>query len=504
MSAAAGHPRLTRQEVAVHVAAHAGVLAGSVAVIAWLCQGGAPLSASAWRWFTALANVTPDATGWHRVLGQVIARMPRDLRADPVWALQNLQIAVGGVGLYLALTLAWRLGRLWAAVPAAVFLLAWPSARLAFCAVSADSVLAIATLGIGTAGASWRRSPRWAATLVGLGVAAATLCHPLGLLWGPLLLLAALLVPEVRYDREVDTSSMRPDFPIGDRWLPLLGGSLLAVALVVAAAKPGSLGAWATGQFAILRKPGEVAYLGALGDLPGLGPWLAVSAQWPFAVLALALSTTLSALAWDRTSATSGLACASLVGWITIAVGGLPTVDYLDPVIALAPAGAILAAVAAGRGACALFRDQRTASALVFAAALAAMLAADVWVQSGSDRRALAGHLPGLPAYADALQAVRLQPDDIALLQRFDEPAALLPARPGGAALATAIKPHVPRLAGRSFGAAHAAHVVMLPDPPINPIDRVFAEHGERLACTVNSRRCLYRLVGNPAEPPAK
>jgi hypothetical protein len=42
--------------------------------------------------------------------------------------------------------------------------------------------------------------------------------------------------------------------------------------------------------------------------------------------------------------------------------------------------------------------------------------------------------------------------------------------------------------------------LVLLPEPPVHPVDRVFADHAVRLGCTADARlqarHCLVRLVG--------
>jgi hypothetical protein len=93
-----------------------------------------------------------------------------------------------------------------------------------------------------------------------------------------------------------------------------------------------------------------------------------------------------------------------------------------------------------------------------------------------------------------------LGPADLALLQRFPEPTAILPARRGGSDLANALKPLSKSLEHGVYLPAHLARLVLLPEPPVHPVDRVFADHAVRLGCTADARlqarHCLVRLVG--------
>ncbi|MBI5609698.1 MAG: hypothetical protein HY902_12570 [Deltaproteobacteria bacterium] len=466
------------------------------AAVAWFWNaGGAPLAASAWRWFTALGAPSADARGWGQLLLRGVAALPKSAQADPLWAVQSLQLGIAAACLYAAVTLAHRVVGLWAALPTALLLAVWPAARHAIDAVSAESLLTLASLLAAHASVGWNSRPRASALLLGVGTALAALAHPLGVLWAPALALITLVLPVAQDPSEVDGSQPRPDMPVGDRFLAWLAAVAVAVGLVLLALRPGGLGPWGTSQFAALRHGGEPPDLGTLAALPMVGPLWVVIGQWPLVVVLLAVGTMTRGVAALRKTKLGGPAGVAAVGWVAISIARFPQTDHLDAAVVLAPMAAVMAGVGAGRRLRDLAWLGRRPAVGVWAAAAMLLLSADLWVQQKHDRRSLAARAAGLPVYVDSTQSARLGPDDIALLQLYPEPTAVLPARSGGADLATSLRHLLPRFGGRSFGAAHSARVALLPEPPRSPIDRALAEHGKKLACTQSGRRCAYRLA---------
>lgn len=479
----------------LHWLGQAATLAACAALAWFWCASGAPLAASAWHWFTALGAPSAEARGWSHLLVRGVAALPKAAQADPLWAVQGLQLGIAAACLYAAITLAHRILGLWAALPTALLLLAWPMARQAVEAVSAESLLTLASLLAAHASVGWNSRPRASALLLGVGTALAALAHPLGMLWAPALALATLVLPVAQDPSEVDSSQPRPDMPVGDRFLAWLAAMAVALGLLLLALRPGGLAPWGTSQFAALRHGGEPPDLGLLAALPMIGPVWVVVAQWPVAVVLLALATMARGVTGLRKTKLGGPAGVAAIGWIAISIARFPQADHLDAALALAPMATVMAGVGAGRRLRDLAWLGRRPAAAVWAAAAMVLLSGDLWVQQKHDRRSLAARAAGMPVHVDCTQAARLGPDDIALLQLYPEPTAVLPARAGGADLATSLRHLLPRFGGRSFGAAHSARVALLPEPPRSPIDRTLAEHGKKLACTQNGRRCAYRLA---------
>ncbi len=470
-------------------------LAACTAAAWWCCAGGAPLAASAWHWFTALSGPAGDARGWGQVLVRGVHALPKGAQADPLWAVQGLQVGITALDLYAAIALALRLVGLWAAVPTALLLLVWPAARQGVDAVSAESLLTLGSLFAAHATLCWNTRPRAAAVLLGLGTVILALAHPLGLMWAPGVALAALVLPVAQDPSEVDSTQPRPDMPVGDRFLPWLAAMGLAAGLLLLALRPNTLGSWGTSQFAALRHSGEPPDLGVLAGLPLVGPLWVVLGQWPLVVAVLVTTTLLRGLFALRKTRLGGVAGVAVVGWLAIGVARFPLADHLDATVALAPMAAVLAGIGAGQRARDLAWLGRQPPAAVWLAAALIWLTADLWAQAKHDRRSLLARAASLPAHVDATQAVRLTAEDLALLQAHAEPTAVLPARAGGADLATSLRHLLPRMGAQTFGAAHAARVVLLPEPPRSTIDRVLAEHGKKLACSQSGRLCAYRIA---------
>ncbi len=481
-------------------------LLAALLAVALLLAPGLQVAASAAPTLQGLVGSGSAVTdgAWPVLLRRVLLLLPAGVRAEPLWALQWLQTALGSVGLYLLGRLAWSLGGARTAVPALALALVWPPARQALLNWSAESVLAVAALAAAWAVVGQRRSPRRAALGLGSAAALTAAVHPLGLL-AALLLLGAMLLPLEPPDRglsdglsgEVD----RPDFPTGARWLPWLAGALWAVGVLLALLAPAGIKPWGTAQFAVLRRPEDVLALGGASELPLLGAWVALVAQTPLALLWLSIGPLQRGLGQaGRASPLAGLAVVTLAWLLVLAIAGAPLPGALDGLVVVAPLLCVLAGVGFSWRLKGLLYIGHRGGAVIWVASLALLLGADLWLAS-ADRRALLGRIPGVLTSAEQLRGAVLGPADLALLQRFGEPTAILPSQRGGNDLANALKPLAKSVEQGQYVAAHVARLVLLPEPPSDRIDRVLADHGQRLGCTADLRHCLVRIAGRPALP---
>lgn len=489
--------------------AEVAAIVAAVVAAAWLLSPGITLAASSVSTLSTWLSDAPASVDgpWAVLLRRLVKAMPAAMRGEPLWALQVLQTALGGLGIYLVGRLAWALARGPGAVAAVALVLVWPAGRAALLHWSAETPLALTALMAALAAVSQVNSPRAAALGLGLAGALTVAVHPLGLLVGPLLLLAAMLLPlepaRAAAGGGLAESLDRPDLPTGPRWLGVLAGVLLAVGLLLALVGPGGLKPWGTAQFAVLRRPEAVTELGGAAGWPVVGPWMALLGQTPFAVSWLALGPLLRGLGrTGRATPLAGAAAVAAVWLITLAIASSPLSLSLDALLVLAPLACALAGVGfAWRWAGLLQMDRRVGLAVWLIAAIA-LLAADLWV-SADDRRSLPGRIPGVMGPSEPLQGAQLGPADLALLQRFPEPTAILPARRGGMELANAVKPLSKSLEHGVYVPAHLAQLVLLPESPVHPVDQVFADHATRLGCTADTRpqlrHCLVRLVGRAA-----
>lgn len=484
------------------------LLAASL-VVALLLAPGLQIAASAAPALQGLVGTGSAAAdgAWPVLLRRILALLPAGVRAEPLWALQWLQTAIGGAGLYLVGRLAWSLGKAWTAVPALLLALLWPASRQALLNWSAESVLAVAALAAAWAAVGQARAPRRAALGLGTAVALTAAVHPLGLLAGLLLLLGAMLLPLEPPPRMAGGGLAetvdRPDFPTGARWLPWLAAALWAVGLLLALLSPAGIKAWGSGQFALLRRPEDALVLGGAANLPLLGAWVALVAQTPLALLWLALGPLQHGLGrYGRASPLAGLAVVAFAWLLVLAIAGAPLTGALDGLIVLAPLLCVLAGVGFSWRFKGLLHLGHRGGVAVWLVSAALLLGADLWLAS-ADRRTLIGRIPGLLNSAEVLRGAVLGPADLALLQRFGEPTAILPGQRGGNDLGNALKPLVKSVEQGQFVAGHVARLALLPEPPSHPVDRALADHGTRLGCTADLRHCLVRIAGRPDSPPA-
>ena len=477
-------------------------LVAATLTVAWLLAPGLSVAASAVPGLQGLLGTGSAALdgAWPVLVRRLLALLPAGVRAEPLWALQWLQIGLGGAGLYLLARTAWSLGRFQAAVPAVALALLWPASRQALLTWSAESVLAVAALAVAWSAVVRLRAPRRAALGMGTAVALTAAVHPLGLLAALLLILAAMLLPlepapgtaAGGLEEVVD----RPDFPTGSRWLPFVAGILWALGLLLALLAPVGMKAWGAAQFALLRRPEDVLVLGRLADLPVLGPWAALMAQLPLVLVWLGLGPLLRGLGRrGRATPLAGLAAVTFAWLLVLSIAKAPLPGALDGLVVLAPLLVVLASVGFASRFGGLLHIHRKGGAAVWVASVALLLGADLWL-GGSDRRTLLGRIPGVLTSAEPLTAAVLSPADLAILARFGEPTAILPARRGGNDLGNALKPLVKFLPQGQFVMAHVARLVLVAEPPTHPIDRVFADHGTRVACTADMRHCLVRIAG--------
>lgn len=479
-------------------------LVAATTTVALLLAPGLSIAASAAPALQGLTGTGPAAVdgAWPVLLRRVLTLLPAAVRAEPLWALQWLQTALGGAGLYGLARMAWALGRAPVAVPAVLLALVWPASRQALLTWSAESVLALAALVAAWSAVGQLRAPRRAALGMGTAAAATAAVHPLGLLAAPMLLLAVMLLPLEPAARTsaggLEEAVDRPDFPTGSRWLPFLAGTLWAVGLLLALLGPGGLKPWGAAQFALLRRPEDVLVLGRAAELPLLGPWVALLAQLPVALLWLGLGPLLRGLGQSgRATPLAGLAGVTLAWLLVLSIARSPLPGALDGLVVVAPLLCVLAGMGFSWRFNGLLHIQRRAGAVVWVVSLALLLAADLAL-SASDRRTLLGRLPGVVTSAEALHGAVLRPADLALLARFREPTAILPAQRGGNDLGNALKPLVKSLEQGQFVTPHVARLVLVSEPPNHLVDRTFADHGTRLGCTVDLRHCLVRIAGRP------
>lgn len=473
---------------------------GTLVLAAVLLSPGATLGASAASWLPGLADPNqPEAALWPRLLIKLVACLPADVRADPLWALMWLQTSVAWLALWGVWALARRVAGWPAALCAVALALAWPSAREGLATASVEAVLATAGLWCAWAAVALPDAPLRGSVVLALAVAAMAAVHPLGLVAAPLALLAALILPVAHSPDALETAHGRPDLPAGQRWLGWMAAAVLATGLVLLATRGTTLKVWGAIQLAILRTPADRPALGGLCDLPIVGFWLALAVQMPLGVLALAWTMArrgIDAEVQEPAAAVVGTLLALLAA---LAVVGAPFPAHLDPLLVVAPLLCVLAGCAMAYKLFALAADQRKVALAVFAVAVLVLVAGEGRLLQ-QERRGLLARLPWVVSQTEPHAAVALRPADVALLQRFAQPTAVLPARPGGAAIATALKGVAPSRTGAVFVHPHRAQLVMLPEPPRHPTDRAFGDYSAKVACTSDLRYCLHRL-GAAAAP---
>lgn len=462
--------------------------------VAMLLRSGAPVSASAASWLDALRDPAgAEPLPW--LLAKVAHKLPAQVRTDPTWALQWLQIGLGGLGLFGVFALTRATAGLWAALAAVAIALGWPDARAALCTASAESVLAVAALWHAWGALHLSAMPLRCGVVLGLTTTAALVATPLGLLLGPLWLLSALVLPTATASDSLQHESGRPDLPAGSRWLAWTGAALLAAGCLAVALHGQSIKAWGAAQFGALRAPTDPLALGWAAKVPVVGNLAALACQMPVVVLILGVHALRRGLGHESAAALAAPVGVALALLAALATAGMPVVGDLDPLRMVAPLLAVLVGIGVGRRALALVDERRWWGLAVWLVAFGGCLIAEAALLD-TDRRSVLGRIPGALSESEPLRPAELRPADLALLQHFDRHTAVLPARPGGARLATAVAAAAPDVKVPGFCAPHRAQLVLLPEPPRNLVDRAFADHSHKLACTADLKVCMHRLVG--------
>ena len=475
------------------------------ALAAWLfaavvLHSGAPVAASAAGWLGPIADPTAEAAPLAWLLARAAAKLPAQVRAEVSWALQWLQIAIAGLGFFGVFSLARAAAGLSAGCAAVVVALAWPDAREGLTTVSAEAVVAVAGVWAAWGALHVPDQPLRGGIVLAVCAALMAVATPAGLVLAPLCLLAALCLPTATAPDSLEHETGRPDLPAGNRWLAWSGAVALAMGLVLVALHGQSLKTWGAHQLTALRAPTDASVFGLCSKLPVGGTVLALLLQLPIVAAILGLHSLKRALTYELTTALAapmGILLALTTG---LAVIGVPAVGLIDPLRTLAPLFCVLIGTALARRLLALFSERRWLAMALWSVAVAAAFAAEVRMLQ-TDRRNLIGRVPGLFTQAEPFQPAVLRPADIALLAHFDQPTAVLPARAGGASLATALKAALPAVKVPGFFAAHRAALVVLPEPPRHLIDRALGDHGTKLACTADLRLCIHRIAGrSPAK----
>ncbi len=462
--------------------------------VAALLRGGAAVSASAAGWLDALRDPAGAAPlPW--LLAKAAQQLPAQVRTDPAWALQWLQIGLGGLGLFGVFALARATAGLWAALAAVAVTLGWSDARAALCTASAESVVAVASLWLAWGALHLPAMPLRGGLVLSLAATAALVATPLGLLLAPLWLLSALVLPTATASDSLQHESGRPDLPGGSRWLAWTGAALLAAGCLAVALHGQTLKGWGAAQFAELRAPTDAPVWGWAAKVPVAGTLVALACQVPVVALLLGVHAARRGLGHEAAAALAAPVGVLLALVAALVSAGLPLVSDHDPVRMLAPLFAVLAGIGLGRRVLALWDQQRWWALAVWLLAYGGCLTAESALLE-TDRRNVIGRIPGLLTETEPVRPAELRPADLALLQHFDRHAAVLPARPGGAQLATAVALAVPGVKVPGFCAPHRAQLALLPEPPRHLVDRAFADHSQKLACTADLKVCMHRLVG--------
>ncbi|MSP90849.1 MAG: hypothetical protein EXR79_03440 [Myxococcales bacterium] len=468
---------------------------GCAAMAAWLLRPGLGVAASAANWLAAQA--TRGSALDDGIPGVALRGLASRTSWGPALTLPAAQ-GIGACAVLLAVLVATARARgPVAATLAAVVLVAWPASRDVLVVASAETFLALGTLGIAIAAGLWAATPRGSVVLGALSLALLLCMHPVGAVAALALAVGLALWPGPSAPTE------HPGLPeeVGIETRPLWVGWLATVALALAAlalaTAPGGLKPWFVQTISALRMPAPEPHLGLLAGLPLIGPWTALAGRLPLVLLVFALPAGVRAVR-ERARAEAPVT-GSLVLWLAIAGAcGHPLPGLLDLLPVVAPLLVVLgvcgfvdvAGLALGGGTL----PARLAVAGLVITAVAAF-AADVWLQRG-DGRTLVGRIPGVLESVAPLRPVTLRPDEIALLYRHQESTTLHPARPGGPVLGAVLHVLHPALAGVSYGHAQDANLVLLPARPVHTVDRALAASGTRVACTPSAGSCLVRIRG--------
>lgn len=382
-----------------------------------------------------------------------------------------------------------------AAALAIALLLTWPTCRQLLLTVGAETPLAAGVLFALLAGLLAAARPLVAALLLAAAVGLLALAHALGLLLLPAVVLPLLVLP-LRSDAEPlpglePRTSLWPEAVA----VPHLTGILLGCGLTAAVWGHGGFHTvWlhATGEW---RAPLPTPFIGGIAQWPALGPLVAIAAQVPVAVLALAVAAIVGTVrrpADPLALATGMTACV----WLALCWVGLPTVGNVDAVALLAPLLVLLAAATAtdvGRELWARETSSARMAGVLLAFATVLALLADLRL-GAPDRRHLLAHLPGVLARTMPIRPAVLRPADLGLLYRSPVATTVFPGHPGGNALATALRPLHPALQNVSFGSAFATDQVLVGTQAGVSVEEMWARIGHQDVCTTDRQSCLVRI----------
>lgn len=482
-------------------------LAVCAAVSVFFLRPGPTVAAGAAEWLDAIGtDAAPSGPG-----SQFWRWLATKTGRDTVALMGAVQTVLGTLSLSLAAELARRLAG-WPAAIAAVALLAlWPAGQAAVFAVGPESWLALSALGSAVAALWWTDRPVAAVAVATLAWTLGLAAHPIGWLAVPLFVVSTALLPAQEAPELLPGVAERPDVPTRAVVLPWLAAICLTLGLLSLLTGPDGFKLAGKAAWAVLRAPAPEPELGWLAEKPVIGPVVVLLGQLPFVLVVLAFPVFRLAVTGGRAfpgAALGGVVAAWLAALIALDLplpgSGLSGLLPIVPLFAVAAASAAYLWVKLAYG---MGGIKGITKVVLLTSAALGCLVLDLQLEA-RDARTLLGHIPGVLRAAEPVQPARLTPSDRALLAKFPQPAAILPASRGGGRLAEALKRHVPALQGVGYGAPFAGDLVLLPEPPHHPVDQHFARVGERLGCSSDLRTCLYQLRQPPesakAELPSK
>jgi hypothetical protein len=463
-----------------------------LAAAALLGAGEVAWSASATPWLEALGKA--DGGPAFGAMGRAARDLGDAVGLAPEQAIRVMAIVLVLSQLALLLTLGRRcLGPAMGWLPAALALL-WPVSRQAMQVISAEMLLATAGLLVAASATEMLRRPRMAALGAALGLLLAVIGHPVGLPLAAGLIVILALWPRPRGGAEVPRQGF-PSHPLWLAWLSAL--ALFGGLLLLARPDDGLKHLWMSAM-ASYRPGVHISVAGGLADLPMVGPCFALLARMSPAVALLGLASVVRALGHGRSGPVAP-AAAVLAWWgILVVLFRHPTPGALDPLVAMAPLVALLAAAGVGRWLRSLWGNGHPAGrpvAALLAFALALSLISDgVRLLPADPRTGLAHALSMLDDPAADIPAV-LTADAIELMGDQPGVTSVLPAHRGGDSLASALNSahvlrthaHYPRLFG--------ADMLLLQQPPADPIGVFWASRLEEHACSRTGDFCLLRIT---------
>ena len=453
--------------------------------------GGSGWSSSAAPWLEALA--LPEGGPAHGAIGRVVRDLADGVGVSPSFAMRAAAWLMGLSHLALLTLAAWRcLGYRGAWLPLALALL-WPASRQAFVAVSAEGVLATATLLLGLSALGLLGRPRLAALGAAVGLLLLVLAHPMGLpvAGGAIVILA--LWPRPQAQREVPAQGFGAR-PIWTAWLAAL---LLTGGLLLLARPDGGMKLLWTATLAAIRPTATTQIAGGLADLPLIGPLFGMLARTPPAIALLGAAMASHALGRAAGGRLSPFAAFAAWWLIVAALLAHPTPGAIDPLAVIAPLVALLTGAALHKWLLRLWRTNLSVRLPVAAAlTLGVMLsiAADGVSLAPADPRTGLAHATGMVADPAADLPAVLLPADLRLL--VDQPAstAILPGLRDGNRLAMALARSGLLAAPGRFYAPFSTERVLLHLPPGDPISAAWHAQLPIHVCVARGTRCLLKV----------